>query len=112
MASKASPILGDNMFGSRVKKLKRILVTVNPFSDAANAPPKLPKDILECLELREGQELVIPNQVHLYEQQLLKFYGAKGDFTINALPPPSFSWTCLKLGLLRQITEGDDEIKQ
>lgn len=33
-----SPVLGDNMYGSRVQTVMGVPVSVNHFSDVANAP--------------------------------------------------------------------------
>ncbi|XP_003707989.1 pseudouridylate synthase RPUSD4, mitochondrial [Megachile rotundata] len=92
-----SPILGDNVCGSRVKKVGNTHVKVDPFLETANAPPKLNKRLLQLLAVSEERQIIIPAHIHLKKVVLPNFYGK--DVTIEAPLPPSFHWTCKQLDL-------------
>ncbi|XP_069695780.1 mitochondrial mRNA pseudouridine synthase Rpusd3-like [Periplaneta americana] len=98
LAHMQSPILGDNLYGSRVQTIMGVPVTINPCSDAAKSPKKLPDNLKASLSLQPGQEVIIPTHLHL-RRLILPHYLGHGDLILEAPVPSSFQWTCECLGL-------------
>lgn len=95
-----SPVLGDNLYGSRVHQVMGVPIAINPCSDAARGPKKLPQNLQAALSIKPGQEVIIPAHLHLRRLILPHYLGKGNDFIIEAPLPSSFQWTCESLGLL------------
>ncbi|XP_021926055.1 RNA pseudouridylate synthase domain-containing protein 3-like isoform X2 [Zootermopsis nevadensis] len=99
LAHLLSPVLGDNMYGSRVHQVMGVPLAINPCSDAARGPKNLPQKLLEALSIKPGQEIIIPTHLHLRRLILPHYLGKDSDLIIEAPLPSSFQWTCKSLGL-------------
>lgn len=99
LAHLLSPVLGDSLYGSRVHQVMGVHLAINPFSDAARGPKKLPQELQAALSIKPGQEVIIPTHLHLRRLTLPHYLGKDNDFIIEAPLPSSFQWTCQSLGL-------------
>lgn len=93
-----SPILGDNIHGSRVQNIMGKWMRVNPFLDSVSRPPELDENLLKQLELSAFMQLIIPAHIHLRRFELTWYFGRKKDLIIEAPLSPEFSWTINTLG--------------
>ncbi|XP_076635911.1 pseudouridylate synthase RPUSD4, mitochondrial [Colletes latitarsis] len=91
------PILGDNIYGSRVQKVGNTYVNVNPFLKYTDFPPKLDKELLQLLKVDAHRQPIIPAHIHLRSMVLPSFLGKGQDLTIEAPLIPPFDWTCKQL---------------
>lgn len=87
-----SPVLGDNLFGSRVKKVGNTNVKVNPFLETSQLPQKLNKQLYMLLNLKKSQQEIIPVHIHFRSLTLLSYLKNKETLTINAPVIPPFDW--------------------
>ncbi|XP_046749518.1 mitochondrial mRNA pseudouridine synthase RPUSD3-like [Diprion similis] len=92
-----SPILGDNIHGSRVKKIMGSYMHISPFVDASRQIPILQPELLKKLHLQQSQAVIIPAHIHLREITLMSFPSRGQDLKLVAPLPPSFQWTCDQL---------------
>ncbi|KAG8301484.1 tRNA pseudouridine synthesis [Homalodisca vitripennis] len=97
-----SPVLGDNLFGSRVQTLMGVPTTVHHFNDVADTPQRLPQEMYRHLGLTSGEASIIPIHVHLEEMLLPRFFQKGQSLRLRAPVPPHFLWTCERLGLTQQ----------
>jgi len=91
-----SPILGDNIHGSRVQEIMGTWIRVNPFADSCWEMPKINRQLLDLLDVRPNQQEIIPTHVHLRSVHLL-FGNKKKDIVIEAPLMDPFDWTCKQL---------------
>lgn len=105
-----SPVLGDNLFGGYAKSVMGVKVPVDHWSDTANAPPRLPEELLTLLDLRKHEQAKIPVHLHLSRFSLLWYEKKNEELVLEAPPPSSFQWTCQKLGL--EQTEESTKVKK
>ncbi|KAK7866657.1 hypothetical protein R5R35_000273 [Gryllus longicercus] len=94
MAYMMSPILGDNLYGSRVQNVGGRSLAISPFSDRAKLPQRLEDPMLAALDLERQDERFIPAHVHLHRVEIPDFGGKGKPLEIEAPPPEVFSWTC------------------
>ncbi|XP_012280610.1 mitochondrial RNA pseudouridine synthase rpusd4-like [Orussus abietinus] len=92
-----SPILGDQIYGSRVQNVMGTWVNIGPFNEVAQRPPVLSRDLLHLLELTPKMTPIVPAHVHLRRIELPWFYGKGKDLILEARLRPEFLWTCKKL---------------
>lgn len=92
-----SPILGDKIHGSRVKKVMGTYMNISPFVDAAREMPILEQALLDKLKLTPAQRAIIPAHIHLREVILPSFPIRRNDLRLVAPLPYSFQWTCDQL---------------
>lgn len=89
-----SPVLGDNIYASRIQKIGNTYVKVDPFLSCPGLP-KLDIRLLRLLNVRHSQQEIIPAHIHLKSAVLPKFFGE--TLTIEAPLMPHFDWTCKQL---------------
>lgn len=89
-----SPILGDNIYASRIQKIGNTYVRVDPFLSCPGLP-KLDMKLLRLLNVRVKQQEIIPAHIHLKSVVLPSFFGK--TLTIEAPLMPPFDWTCKQL---------------
>lgn len=94
-----SPVLGDNLFGSRVKKVGNTNIKVDPFVELSQLPQKLNKQVYRSLQLKESQQPIIPVHIHLRSLTLLSYLKNKETLTINAPLIPPLEWAYNKFKL-------------
>jgi 23S rRNA-/tRNA-specific pseudouridylate synthase len=99
LASLLSPVLGDNVHGSRVAFKSDQVKVVNPMSHLAQLPQQLPPSLLSALALTKRQEIFVPVHVHLASLAIPGYLNKSEDLVIHAPVPPTFQWTCDKLCL-------------
>ncbi|KAL0124364.1 hypothetical protein PUN28_006293 [Cardiocondyla obscurior] len=91
-----SPILGDNIYGSRVQNIMGTWLRVDPFADSCWQKPKLNNELLNLLNMTPSQQEIIPTHIHLRQVHLI--YGKeKKDLIIEAPLEDPFDWTCKQL---------------
>ncbi|XP_011877896.1 PREDICTED: RNA pseudouridylate synthase domain-containing protein 4-like [Vollenhovia emeryi] len=91
-----SPILGDNVHGSRVQHVMGTWMKVDPFADSCSDMPKLNRQLLDLLDVTPKQQEIIPTHMHLRSVHLI--YGKeKEDIIIEAPLAGAFDWTCRQL---------------
>lgn len=111
-----SPILGDNHYGSRVQKIMKTWMKVNPLAESCLNMPKIDKQLLELLKLTPHQQEIIPVHLHLKSIYLDGFGKEKKNLVLEAPLPEYFNWTCQQL-MFKNIpckndyTSTEDEIK-
>nr|XP_033323022.1 mitochondrial RNA pseudouridine synthase rpusd4-like [Megalopta genalis] len=93
-----APILGDNVYGSRIQQIGNVYVRVNPFLERADSPPVLDKTICRLLAVQSDQEHIVPSHIHLQSINLIS-YNKNEDLKIDAPLIPPLDWTCNQLGL-------------
>lgn len=89
-----SPVLGDNIYASRIQKIGNTYVRADPFLSCPGLP-KLDMRLLRLLNVRESQQEIIPAHIHLKSIILPQFFGE--TLTIEAPLMPHFDWTCKQL---------------
>lgn len=91
-----SPVLGDNIYASRIQKIGNTYIRVDPF---LSKPELLKLDIrlLRLLNVRQSQQEIIPAHIHLKSVVLQQFFGE--TLTIEAPLMPPFDWTCKQLDI-------------
>ncbi|XP_033361184.1 mitochondrial RNA pseudouridine synthase rpusd4-like isoform X1 [Bombus vosnesenskii] len=89
-----TPILGDNIYASRIQKIGNTYVRVDPFLSSPGLP-KLDIRLLRLLNVRPNQQEIIPTHIHLKSIVLPQFFGE--TLTIEAPLMPPFDWTCKQL---------------
>ncbi|XP_047004184.1 mitochondrial mRNA pseudouridine synthase RPUSD3-like isoform X2 [Schistocerca americana] len=99
-----SPVLGDHLYGGRVQHVLGIPVAISPYSDHAKLPQRLSKQLVAALELKPGEDLIIPAHIHFKSLILRSYEGKNNDLIIDAPPPDYFLWSCKKLMLERACT--------
>lgn len=92
-----TPILGDNLFASRIQKVGNTYIKLNPFFSCTNRNQNLDERIYKLLNISPSQENLIPTHIHLKTVVLRKFFGK--TVTIEAPLVPSFAWTCKQLDI-------------
>ncbi|XP_076667893.1 mitochondrial mRNA pseudouridine synthase Rpusd3 [Andrena cerasifolii] len=92
-----SPILGDNLYASRIQKVGQAYVQVDPFQESTKLPAKLDKQIIDLLNVRSVQQHIIPVHIHLRSVALPSFLGKGKDLIVEAPLIPPFDWTCKQL---------------
>lgn len=91
-----SPILGDNIHGSRVQELMGTWLRVDPFADSCWSMPKINQQLLNLLCVTPNQQEVIPTHLHLRSVHLI-FGKEKKNIIIEAPLMDPFDWTCKQL---------------
>ncbi|KZC10958.1 PREDICTED: ribosomal large subunit pseudouridine synthase C-like [Dufourea novaeangliae] len=91
------PVLGDNMYASRIQKIGNTYVQVDPFLEYTQLPPVLEKPILQLLNVKRSQQHIIPVHIHLKSIDLPSFIRKGEDLKIEAPLIPPFDWTCEQL---------------
>lgn len=91
-----SPILGDNVHGSRVQEIMGTWLKVDPFADSCLDMPKLNRQLLDLLDVTPKQQEIIPTHIHLRNVHLI-FGKEKKDVIIEAPLIDPFDWTCKQL---------------
>lgn len=94
-----SPVLGDHLYGGRVQKVLGIPVAISPYSDHAKLPQRLSKELVAVLELKPGEDLIIPAHIHFKNLILRNYEGKNNDLLIDTPLPEYFLWSCKKLML-------------
>lgn len=92
-----SPILGDDLYASRIQKVGDVYVQVDPFQESTKLPATLDKQILHLLNIRSSQQHIIPVHIHLRSIALPSFLGKGKDLIVEAPLIPPFDWTCERL---------------
>lgn len=91
-----SPILGDNIHGSRVQEIMGTWLRVDPFADSCRGMPKINRHLLDLLDVTPNQQEIIPVHIHLRSIHLI-FGSEKRDIIIEAPSMGPFDWTCKQL---------------
>ncbi|KAL6254389.1 hypothetical protein P5V15_014437 [Pogonomyrmex californicus] len=91
-----SPILGDNIHGSRVQEIMGTWMKVNPFAESCWELPKINRQLLDLLNITPNQQEIIPAHIHLRSVHLI-FGKEKRDLVIQAPLIDPFDWTCKQL---------------
>lgn len=89
-----SPVLGDNIYASRIQKIGNTYVRADPFLSCPGLP-KLDTRLLRLLNVRHSQQEIIPAHIHLKSVVLPQFFGE--TLTIESPLMPHFDWTCKQL---------------
>ncbi|XP_063232792.1 mitochondrial mRNA pseudouridine synthase RPUSD3-like [Bacillus rossius redtenbacheri] len=103
-----SPLLGDNLLGSRVAEVLGQKVLLPPGNDAARLPQKLNGELMSALRLQPGWEAMVPAHLHLHQLTLIGFQGKGKDLVLEAPVPEVFRQTCDWLGL---ELPGDEDLQ-
>lgn len=103
-----SPILGDNYHGSRVQEIMGTWIRVDPFAKSCLDMPKLNKQLLELLNLKQSQQEIIPAHIHLRSIRLPSFGKEKKDIILEAPLIHPFDWTCKQLKFKNVLCEEND----
>lgn len=90
-----APILGDNIYGSRVRNVAGEWLLTSPFASINNNLPQMNSELLEILYLNRAKQELIPCHVHARSIILPKFKGK--SLTIEAPLIPPLDWTCKRL---------------
>ncbi|XP_046835543.1 mitochondrial RNA pseudouridine synthase Rpusd4-like [Vespa crabro] len=103
-----TPILGDNIYGSRIQNIAGKWLLVSPFAKTNNNLAEVNPKLLEILYLTKAKRELIPCHVHARSVILPKFKGE--SLTIEAPLTLPFDWTCRQLKFknipeLRDINE-------
>lgn len=96
-----APLLGDIMYGSRMKMLLGIPVKVQLQNAFAYGVQALPESMCEVLNLPKGENgaKLVPTMLHLKSVILPNYEERDTDLVISAEPPLQFQWTASKLNL-------------
>lgn len=110
-----SPILGDNYHGSRVQEIMGTWIKVNPFAESCYDMPKINRQLLQLLDIKQSQQEIIPAHIHLRSICLTSFGKPKKDIILEAPLIHPFDWTC-KQFMFKHIPELnndniEDEVK-
>ncbi|KYM78286.1 RNA pseudouridylate synthase domain-containing protein 4 [Atta colombica] len=90
-----SPILGDNIYGSRVQEIMGTWLKIDPFADSNYNLPKINQQLLNLLNIKLSQQEIIPVHLHLKSIHLID--KKKKDLVIEAPLMNPFDWTCKQL---------------
>lgn len=112
LAYSYSPILGDHLYGGRVKTVAGKKVLVGEQNLTSYVPQTLPDDTFLRLNLPDKAVEMIPCHLHLSKIKLSRFEKNKSDLVITAPPPDHFMWTCRQLGLMAADEEGEQDIAE
>jgi len=109
-----SPILGDNIHGSRVQEIMGTWLKVDPFADSCWNLPKLNQQLLDLLNMTPSQQEIIPVHTHLRNVHLI-FGKDKKDIIIQAPLTDPFYWTCKQLKFkipdeMNSVTDNVEEL--
>lgn len=109
-----SPILGDNIHGSRVQQIMGTWLKVDPFAESCWDMPKINPQLLNLLNLTPNQQEIIPVHTHLKNIHLI-FGKEKKDIIIEAPLPDWFNWTCKQLMFkipdeARNVADNEEEL--
>jgi len=104
-----SPILGDNIHGSRVQKIMGTWLKIDPFADSNYNLPKINQELLKLLNIKPSQQEIIPVHLHLKSIHLID--KKKKDLIIEAPLMDPFDWTCkqLKFKIPDEIRNSNNE---
>ncbi|KYN08111.1 PREDICTED: RNA pseudouridylate synthase domain-containing protein 4-like [Cyphomyrmex costatus] len=91
-----SPILGDNIHGSRVQEVMGTWLKIDPFADSSWDLPKLNRQLLDLLDIKPSQQEIVPVHIHLRSVHLI-FGKEQKDLIIEAPLIHPFDWTCKQL---------------
>lgn len=91
-----SPILGDNIHGSRIQEMMGTWVKVDPFANSCWNLPKINRELLDLLQVTPSQQEIIPAHLHMRGVHLI-FGNEKKDIVIEAPLRDPFDWTCKQL---------------
>ncbi|XP_043528292.1 mitochondrial RNA pseudouridine synthase rpusd4-like [Frieseomelitta varia] len=89
-----SPILGDNIYASRIQKVGNTYVRADPFFSCPGLP-KLDTKLLKLLVVKPSEQAIIPTHIHLKSINLPNFFGR--TLTIESPIMPYFDWSCKQL---------------
>lgn len=106
-----SPILGDNYHGSRVYEMMGTWMKVDPFAESTLNFPKINKELLNLLNVRESQQEIIPTHIHMRSMILPSFGVKKEDLILEAPIIHPFDWTCKQL-MFKNVSYADDGTEQ
>jgi len=98
-AHRALSILGDGLYGSRVKYVLGRPVIISHHNAAAYSPQTLPDSWIHKLSLSHQSVPLVPTHIHLHQVLLPARKGGQ-VILITAPPPHYFLWTCKQLGVL------------
>ncbi|XP_018338691.1 PREDICTED: RNA pseudouridylate synthase domain-containing protein 4-like isoform X2 [Trachymyrmex septentrionalis] len=106
-----SPLLGDNIHGSRVQEIMGIWLKIDPFADSNYNLPKINQQLLELLYIKPSQQEIIPVHIHLKSVHLIVNKDKKQSLVIEAPLMDPFDWTCkqLKFKIPDEIRNSSDE---
>ncbi|XP_050452146.1 pseudouridylate synthase RPUSD4, mitochondrial-like [Cataglyphis hispanica] len=99
-----SPILGDNCHGSRIQEIMGTWIKVNPFAESCWDMPKINRQLLQLLDIKQNQQEIIPTHIHLRNIYLTSFGKQKKDIILEAPLIHPFDWTCKQL-MFKHIPE-------
>ncbi|KAL6439060.1 hypothetical protein ACFW04_003805 [Cataglyphis niger] len=99
-----SPILGDNYHGSRVQEIMGTWIKVNPFAESCWDMPKINRQLLQLLDIKQNQQEIIPTHMHLRNIYFTSFGKQKKDIILEAPLIHPFDWTCKQL-MFKHIPE-------
>nr|XP_050864078.1 pseudouridylate synthase RPUSD4, mitochondrial-like [Vespula vulgaris] len=88
-----TPILGDNLYGSRIQNIAGRWVL--SFPEANNDAPQMNSELLKILHLTKAKQELIPCHVHARSVILPKFKGTYLKLEAPLTSP--FDWTCKQL---------------
>ncbi|CAD1476722.1 unnamed protein product [Heterotrigona itama] len=89
-----SPVLGDNIYASRIQKVGNTYVRADPFFSCPGLP-KLDTKLLKLLVVKPSEQAIIPTHIHLKSINLSNFFGR--TLTIESPLMPYFDWSCKQL---------------
>lgn len=70
---------------------------VDPFAESTLNLPKINKELLNLLNVKESQQEIIPTHVHMRNVILPSFGKKKEDLILEAPIIHPFDWTCKQL---------------
>ncbi|XP_076177829.1 pseudouridylate synthase RPUSD4, mitochondrial isoform X2 [Ptiloglossa arizonensis] len=88
-----TPILGDNIYTSRIQKIGDTYVLIDAFKECVNLSSKLDQSIFNLLNLKPVHQPIIPVHIHLRSIGLPSLFKKNEDLIIEAPLMPPFSWT-------------------
>ncbi|KAG5314728.1 RUSD4 synthase, partial [Acromyrmex insinuator] len=108
-----SPILGDNIHGSRIQEIMGTWLKIDPFADSSWDLPKINRQLLELLNIKPSQQEIIPVHIHLKSVHLI-VGKEKKDLVIEAPLMDPFDWTCkqLKFKIPDEIRNSSNEANE
>lgn len=101
-SSRVAPILGDILYGSRMKTLFGVPVKTQLSDSSESGFEPFPRKMSEILYLPTGTsgQLMIPTMLHLRSIVLPDYCQKDKDFTVTVKLPTHFQWTVERLNLL------------
>lgn len=108
LAQSYSPVLGDAIYGGRVKTLSGKKILVSPNNLTAYNPQEISDEIYHQLQLPQKAAELIPCLVHLSKMRLAQYNKDKSDLILSVPPPSHFVWTCTQLGLMSTSLPDED----